>query len=315
LEVDFIARKPKAMASSGLRHVRLSEALGALSQRKLISVRIDTSLREVLNTLNANRILSVPVMEANKGFVGMIDVLDLVRFTAFNYLASQDASVMDDNLQTAPEMFTQFEFEGNTAKEVLRMTPRGDNFHVMNEDDTLGDVAKILSSEDHRVLVGRDLNAKLFSQTDMARFIIENRTKLEPGLLDTPLRQLNLRRKVESVSHRTPTIKAYGHLLRSKVSALAVLDENHKLVGNLSASDLRGINDQNLRELMHPVHQFLARAGSKNQVIRCFHEDKLGDAINKLLENHVHRLWMTDGQGKPVGVLSLTDVIRTVLLS
>ena len=36
-------------------------------------------------------------------------------------------------------------------------------------------------------------------------------------------------------------------------------------------------------------------------------------AINKLVEAKVHRLWVTDENEKPVGVLALTDVIRTVL--
>lgn len=54
----------------------------------------------------------------------MIDALELVKFTAWNYLTSQDASVMDDNIQAAPEMFTQFEFEDKTADDVLKLSKR-----------------------------------------------------------------------------------------------------------------------------------------------------------------------------------------------
>lgn len=131
---------------SSLKYVKVADALGALAHRQLISVEVNTSLRDVLRTLNTNRILSVPVMDGNKGTlhacerenlmmmlmmtpigvgcVGLIDTLELVKFTAYNYLTSQDASVMDDNLQAAPEMFTQFEFEDKTANDVLKLSER-----------------------------------------------------------------------------------------------------------------------------------------------------------------------------------------------
>lgn len=111
-----------------------------------------------------------------------------------------------------------------------------------------------------------------------------------------------------------------------------MLDENQKLVGTLSASDLRGyapfflgpfssvlilffsgLTDETLSTLLQPVNQFISNAGQKGP-IRCFPDDKLDMAINKLVESKVHRLWVTDENDKPVGVLSLTDVIRTVLL-
>lgn len=54
----------------------------------------------------------------------MVDVLDLVRFTALQFFSSQETSVMDDNLQAAPELFRQFEFEDRTAGDLLKQSPR-----------------------------------------------------------------------------------------------------------------------------------------------------------------------------------------------
>lgn len=93
----------------------------------------------------------------------MIDTLELVKFTAYNYLSSQDASVMDDNVQAAPEMFAQFEFEDKTATDVLKLSPRcasptsdatrlahslsirSRDFKVLDRNATFRDVAKHLS--------------------------------------------------------------------------------------------------------------------------------------------------------------------------
>lgn len=298
---------------SSLKHVKVADALGALAHRQLISVEVNTSLRDVLRTLNTNRILSVPVMDGNKGCVGLIDTLELVKFTAYNYLTSQDASVMDDNLQAAPEMFTQFEFEDKTANDVLKLSERSRAVKIVDKDATLHDVAEILGYEDHRVMLGRDKNAKLISQSDIVRYLSERKDQLDRNILNTPVGQLNIPKKIVHVSYRCPTIKAYNHLIRQKVSALAVLDENQKLVGNLSASDLRGLTDETLNTLRQPVNQFVHNTGQKTLVC-CSPEEKLDMAINKLVENKVHRLWVTDEQNKPVGILSLTDVIRAVIL-
>ncbi len=52
---------------SSMKNVKVAEALGALASRKLISVETKTPLKDVLRTLHTNRILSVPVMENDKG--------------------------------------------------------------------------------------------------------------------------------------------------------------------------------------------------------------------------------------------------------
>jgi hypothetical protein len=54
----------------------------------------------------------------------LVDVLDLVKFTALQFFTSQETSVMDDNLQVAPELFRQFEFEDRTAGDLLKQSPR-----------------------------------------------------------------------------------------------------------------------------------------------------------------------------------------------
>jgi len=40
---------------------------------------------------------------------------------------------------------------------------------------------------------------------------------------------------------------------------------------------------------------------------------QLDTVIDRLIQSRVHRLWITDENQKPVGVVALTDVIRTLL--
>jgi 5'-AMP-activated protein kinase regulatory gamma subunit len=301
---------------SSMKNVKVAEALGALASRKLISVETKTPLREVLRTLHTNRILSVPVMENDTGCVGLVDVLDLVKFTAIQYFNSQETSVMDDNVQVAPEIFRQFEFEDHTAGDLLKQSKRSRDFKVLDKDATLGDVAQVLSHESHRVLIGKDKDAKLVSQSDIVRYLSERKDQLDPKILNTPIGQLNIiHERILHVSEHSSTIKAFCHLVRNQVSALAILDKQQKLVGTISASDLRGITDESLNRLTQPVLDFLKGTERKapSTLVRCSPDEKLDMAINKLVEAKVHRLWVTDENERPIGVLALTDVIRTVL--
>jgi 5'-AMP-activated protein kinase regulatory gamma subunit len=86
-------------------------------------------------------------------------------------------------------------------------------------------------------------------------------------------------------------------------------------VGTLSASDLRGINDETLNTLTLPVREFLDKVQRKAPAspVRCSPDEKLDTVIDRLIQSRVHRLWITDENQKPVGVVALTDVIRTLL--
>lgn len=49
------------------------------------------------------------------------------------------------------------------------------------------------------------------------------------------------------------------------------------------------------------------------RVISCAPGDTLQTAIDLLCDNGVHRVFVVDTQGAPTGVISLTDVIRTII--
>lgn len=41
-------------------------------------------------------------------------------------------------------------------------------------------------------------------------------------------------------------------------------------------------------------------------------ESELGEVLKALTEHHHHRVYVVDGQGKAIGVVSLTDLLRVV---
>eukprot|EP00658_Telonema_sp_P-2_P001606 TRINITY_DN1059_c0_g1_i12.p1 TRINITY_DN1059_c0_g1~~TRINITY_DN1059_c0_g1_i12.p1 ORF type:complete len:347 (+),score=84.82 TRINITY_DN1059_c0_g1_i12:191-1231(+) len=160
----------------------------------------------------------------------------------------------------------------------------------------------------------------LISQSDIVRFVAEHPSCLEPGVLDKSLEELNYLllgkakdggspREVVAVNQKVTAIEAFELMESSGVSGIAILGEEGQLVGNLSASDLRGIGRGEFGLLMS-VEDFVLV--NKDEV-GCFAlspTDTLGCLLRDFSEKRVHRLYVVDNQQAPLAVVTLTDVMR-----
>lgn len=83
----------------------------------------------------------------------------------------------------------------------------------------------------------------------------------------------------------------------NKVSAVAITDEQGKLVANLSASELRGIGPDHLDWLLLPINDFLKKISETVEKklsfpLTCHTDTKIEDAINMMGTYRVHRIWI-----------------------
>jgi hypothetical protein len=114
----------------------------------------------------------------------------------------------------------------------------------------------------HRIAVFDERGAitDVVSQSDIIRFLAAT-----PGALrafgDATVDSLKLghaRGGVACVGAHVPAVEALSHALRIDVSALAVVEETTgALIGNLSASDLRGVSATHIIALAEPVGQLV----------------------------------------------------------
>ena len=96
-----------------------------------------------------------------------------------------------------------------------------------------------------------------------------------------------------------------------KVGALGIVDTNGELVGTLSASDVRGMQEQDLPQLFLPVMTFLRKRGINNRKpIFVGIESTLEEVIKEMLDGRVHRVWICSDDKKPIGVVTMTDIVR-----
>ena len=115
----------------------------------------------------------------------------------------------------------------------------------------------------------------------------------------------------------------YGINAIPVVSAVSGNDEDQRLLGTLSISDLRNLPPRvDLYELIEEmkkltVLEFLERVRSGEVgrtggvVVR--KDDTLLHVAKLIVNSHVHRAWILDDSGRlPIGVVTFSDIIRTV---
>eukprot|EP00698_Gefionella_okellyi_P001599 TRINITY_DN1151_c0_g1_i3.p1 TRINITY_DN1151_c0_g1~~TRINITY_DN1151_c0_g1_i3.p1 ORF type:complete len:262 (+),score=64.31 TRINITY_DN1151_c0_g1_i3:362-1147(+) len=156
----------------------------------------------------------------------------------------------------------------------------------------------------------------LLSQTDIIRYLSQ-RPRYLGDLASKTLGQLGLAQKhVYSVQKSVRAIAAFKQMLDLQVSALAVVD-GEVLVGNLSASDLRGITEQTFDRLALTVEQFILATRFEGATelpspLACSANTAFLDVVQTLSESGRHRIYVIDAQRRPVGLVTLTDLLMAI---
>jgi CBS domain-containing protein len=191
----------------------------------------------------------------------------------------------------------------------------------------------------------------VFSQTDVVRFLAAHRERLgesDPGM-KASLTELGLvPGHVVTVDASFPALAALDAMQKNHVSGIGVVSTSSSpsspagsLLANLSVSDLRGISPLRLGALALPLGTFLlvqrgeiswedavgghvpeavkegrweeVLDGVKSSLVQCSPETSLEEAIRMLVEGGKHRLYVVEANGRAVGVVTPTDVLRAIV--
>lgn len=123
---------------------------------------------------------------------------------------------------------------------------------------------------------------------------------------------------VSCVLPTTRALEAFSAMRADGVSVVGVVREPRgPLVDCLSVSDLRGVSEARLADLDLPVARFTASrrpAGSEPRLVTVRPDADLGDALAKMSSERVHHVFVTDLEGRPIRVVTPTDVFRAMAL-
>jgi len=165
--------------------------------------------------------------------------------------------------------------------------------------------------------------ADVITQSMLIDFLWQNMEKIG-NAVDMPVRDIQGTNHVLSVKEDTRAIVAFRDMARSGVSGLAIVDQNGKLVGNISLRDLKGIHPDAkiFWRLWNTVKMFKEKALADfppptkiTGPVAVTNDDTLSTVVEHMALKHIHRVYVVNDKFSmfPQRVISQTDVLREVM--
>jgi len=198
-----------------------------------------------------------------------------------------------------------------------------------------------LRKKAHRIIVVDDTGkfVNIITQTRVLQVIHKVLQQYVPSvhksLLDLKLQGIALK-DVEHVSHSDTTLTAFKIMKEKHVSSVAIMDDHKCIVGCISVNDLKHLRiDMNwFDQLNCPVEFYMAKINKSctdevtakeselrsllseklnRPVITCSLADSLAGVISIIDHYNIHRVFVEEENGEPIGVLSLCDILEAIL--
>ncbi|KAK6124673.1 hypothetical protein DH2020_041577 [Rehmannia glutinosa] len=279
---------------------------------------------------------------ARKHYIGMITMLDVLAHIAGNHggPAEEDGGELDRKMKVpvssiigqCVESLSLWTLNANTdITDCMEVFSKGIHRALVPVDGHTENVAGV-------ELVESASSYRMVTQMDLVKFLKAHENEIR-GVLDFPIRELGaVCGIVFGVSNKTKVIDAIKCMNSASLNAVPIVEstedveedrgelingKDRKLVGTFSATDLRGCPIPLLQRCLQmnvvdfinrlsgiPLHEASGLRNSTKELISCRPESLLGEVVDKVVNNHVHRVWVVDESGLLVGLISLTDIIR-----
>ncbi|KAI7900264.1 uncharacterized protein BX663DRAFT_518067 [Cokeromyces recurvatus] len=200
-------------------------------------------------------------------------------------------------------------------------------FYSIMPEATLLSVVEEFAYGTHRVCVlNPDGTIKgILSQSTVARYLFENQRHFPDieCMMNKTLRQLGLGvSDVIAVNADSPVLDALELMSKYSISSVAVLGHMGIVLGNISMTDVKHVIKSYRHQLLWKTcFQFVSLVRTQQGIddgqdrlpvfdVRL--DTTLGFTVAKLLATKSHRVWVIDEREKAIGVVSITDVMRTI---
>jgi len=297
------------------------EALRVEDNKVFVAERTDKVV-DVFKGLMRHNFLSVPVLQKTKhrwyGFLDMADVVKYITET-FGEVALSSA---DDFWALVEKEET---FQQKTVNDIMQYPlNRRNPFHPVKKGYSLLYAMEALAKEPllHRVpVIDDDRNlVNLITQSHLVKFLQLNLERIGPKKRK-PVAEVNgVFHEVIGCNLNQKAIEAFNMMVKENVSGIAVLDDEGRIHGNLSLRDLKVMSTDGrlFWRLYQPLHNFIDKLRKEDEerprrLKTVTVNDTLEDVINTLAEHRIHRLFIVNDDRKPIGVISLKDLLMEIL--
>jgi CBS domain-containing protein len=277
-----------------------------LAHAPVVLVSHDCTISQALQTLATHRFLSCPVWNrTTKLCLGAVDVIDILVFLLAGLRNFQDPTALSTELQR------RFNLQIYFAIDFSLRNP----FIPVPEDLPLTEaITKYLIHGIHRLPVVAPTGqiTSLLAQMDVLEFLKNEFDKGQDEILmtlgkRTLMTSITTRSEVFCVSKDTKLREAFEDIALNQLSGLAVVDDDNKLVGNLSASDIEGLTEQTFYSV---IDQTLGEITKGQELVFLTKQNTFEDAVRTMQKHRVHRLYILSQDKVPVGLITATDVMK-----
>jgi len=164
---------------------------------------------------------------------------------------------------------------------------------------------------------GREMVVSVITQYRILKFIAVNNEKYTM-LLKKPLRELGLGTYTDlaTATMGSSVLDVIHLMVKYNISAIPILDQDNKLLNLFEAVDvIPCIKGGAYDELSSPVGDALSkRAEDFAGIYTCSEDDRLDAIFDTIRKSRVHRLVVVDDDNRLKGIISLSDILKYVLL-
>ena len=162
----------------------------------------------------------------------------------------------------------------------------------------------------------REMVVSVITQYRILKFIAVNVTETE--MLKKPVSEIGLGTygSLQTASMDTPVIDVIHMMVKKSISSVPIVDEDYRVLNVFEAVDVIAIiNGGVYDELTSSVGEALSkRAPDFAGIYTCGMEDRLDTIFDTLRKSRVHRLVVIDEDSRLKGVISLSDILKYVLV-
>lgn len=276
----------------------------------VLAVQAADRLPSVFAKLIEHKVQSVPVIEDDKP-IGIVDVLDILCFAHDSVKEIHDAG-------TDSEFIRQEVFQMVSAKDVMNFSNR-DPFETITSESSLWTAVTLILEKGARRLVVVNPNGRVtsvLSQVDILRYltpIIANFSKGSNTVSELKLGTQN----VKTISIDALARDAFTLIRKEGVSAIGIVDNEGRLLANLSATDLKLIGQDSayFRLLNLPLNK-LRDYASLPAPVTVRPQNSLAQVINSFNRIPlIHRVYVVDDEGKPIAIITPSDILAALVLN
>jgi len=306
----------KSVENESIYDHSLSELLATtpirniLVPKNLLVVQARENVTTLLQKLRDSQLRCAVVYDTENLFIGFVDALDV---------ATHVLNVTDWALDITQESFKVLDWQAQRfvieCSGTLINTSKGNPFQTITPDTLMRDAVALMSTGIHRLAVVENGNlVNIMSQWDVLMLLLARvsflGTSIEKTVLDAGL----VRSAVLTVPDNTDVVEVIKFMNDNQISGVPLVDDIGKITGNFSATDLLNLTEVNFPLLTLSVSEFLFRVnGFLKPPIVCRRSDTVETLLLKMACYGVHRIYVIDEYFVPIGVITLTDIMKFLL--